>query len=194
MGNMILALECSTTSAKALLFDPVKGEIVRVKSEGYPGEVSAWRGVWGTQDTAAVMALVAKLGREVAAGEEHIQAIALGGTFHSTLVCDRKMEPLTPTYTWMYSGAEELTGRLRKDERYTLDYYHRTGCMVNALYPAFQLMKLREEGFDFDGTRVSSQSAFLFHTLTGIHLETASTNSGGGLINLNEKSWDRQTI
>ena len=194
MKNMILALECSTTSAKALLFDPVKGEIAKVKSEGYPSEVSAFRGVCGTQDTPAVMALVVRLGKEVAAGAENIQAIALGGTFHSTLVCSGKMEPLTPTYTWMYSGAEELTGRLRKDERYTLDYYHRTGCMVNALYPAFQLMKLREDGFNFDGTRVSTQSAFLFYTLTGIHLETASTNSGGGLINLSEKAWDLKTI
>jgi len=66
--------------------------------------------------------------------------------------------------------------------------------MVHALYPAFQLMKLREEGFNFDGARVSTQSAFLFYTLTGIHFETASTNSGGGLINTREKIWDAQTI
>ena len=191
---MILALECSTTSAKALLFDPAKGEIARVKSESYPVKASAFRGVWGTQDTPAVIALAARLGKEVALGADNIEAIALGGTFHSTLVCDRNMEPLTPTYTWMYTGAEELTGRLRKDERYTLDYYRRTGCMVHALYPAFQLMKLREEGFNFDGARVASQSGFLFFALTGLHLETASTNSGGGLINMVEKSWDRKTI
>ena len=191
---MILALECSTASAKALLFDPIKNEIVRVKSENYPSEVSALRGVWGAQDTLAVIALVVKLGKEVACGADNIEAIALGGTFHSVLVCSGEMEPLTPTYTWMYAGAGELTGRLRKDESYTVNFYHRTGCMVHPLYAAFHLMKLREDGFNFDGKRVSSQSGFLFYTLTGIHLETASTNSGGGLINLSEKNWDRQTI
>jgi len=191
---MILALECSTTSAKALLFDVAKGAVVRVKSESYPGETAAFRGVLGAQDTLAVIALAVRLGKEVADGAGNIDAIALGGTFHSVLVCDKTMEPLTPTYTWMYSGAEELTGRLRNDERYTLDYYHRTGCMVHALYAAFHLMKLREDGFDFDGKRVSTQGAFLFYALTGTHLETASTNSGGGLINSREKSWDRQTI
>ena len=197
---MILALECSTTSAKALIFSPEKNEIIRVKSENYPSEVSAFHGVWGTQDTLAVIALTIKLGREVVAEASastnavNIEAIALGGTFHSILVCDNKMVPVTPTYTWMYSGAEELTGRLRKDEVYTLNYYHRTGCMVHALYPAFQLMKLRDEGFCFLDKRIASQSGFLFFSLTGQHLETACTNSGGGLINTREKSWDRQTL
>ena len=194
---MILALECSTTSGKALLYDPKKGEILRVKSESYPSGIGAWRGVQGAQDTQAVITLVARLGKEVADGAGAIEAVALAGTFHSVLVCGGSggaLEPLTPTYTWMYTGAEELTGQLRKDERYTLDYYHRTGCMVNALYPAFQLMKLRKDGFNFDGAKVSTQGAFLFYTLTGVHLETASTNSGGGLINLKEKSWDRATI
>ena len=194
---MILALECSTTSAKALLYDPRCGEIVRAKSESYPNEVSAFKGVWGAQDTPAVIALTVRLGRDLVSETDNtdtIEAIALGGTFHSILVCDSAMRPVTPTYTWMYTGAEDLTGRLRKNERYTLDYYHRTGCMVHALYPAFQLMKLREEGFNFDGKRIASQSGFLFYTLTGLHLETACTNSGGGLINLSQRDWDRETL
>jgi len=191
---MILALECSTTSAKALLFDPQSSEIVRVKSEAYPHRVSAFGGTLGTQDTPAVVALIARLGKEVASETENIEAIALGGTFHSILVCNGAMEPLTPTFTWMYNGAAELTSRLRKNERYTSCYYHRTGCMVHALYPAFQLMKLRDEGFNFAGTRIASESGFLFYTLTGARLETACTNSGGGLINLQEKNWDRETL
>ncbi|MCL2880172.1 MAG: FGGY-family carbohydrate kinase [Treponema sp.] len=191
---MILSLECSTSSAKALLYDPVLSEIVRVKSEAYPHQVSAFGGVLGTQDTSAVAALAIRLGKEVASEAENIEAIALGGTFHSIVVCTGSMEPLTPTFTWMYPGAHALTAELRKNERYTHDYYHRTGCMVHTLYPAFQLMKLRDEGFDFAGTKIASQSGFLFYTLTGVHLETASTNSGGGLINLREKSWDPETL
>ncbi|MCL1992520.1 MAG: FGGY-family carbohydrate kinase [Spirochaetes bacterium] len=190
---MILALECSTTSAKAMLFDPQSMEAVRVKSRAYPRQAASFGGVPGAQDTLSVIALAASLGKEVADGAD-VQALALGGTFHSLLLCSRDGVPLTPTFTWMYGGAQGLAARLRRDARYTLDYYQRTGCMVHALYPAFQLMQLRDEGFDFSKGRVFSQGGFLFYTLTGSHLETASTNSGGGLINIHEKTWDSQTL
>jgi gluconokinase len=196
--SMFLCLESSTTSAKALLFDPEKRSVVKVKSEAYPPEVAAWKGEVGLHDAEAVVRQTLALGRAVCEdlpekGAE-VEAVALGGTFHSVVVNDAAMKPVTPTYTWMYNGASELTARLRQDNEYTQNYYHRTGCMVHALYPAFQLMLLRDQGFRFKDKLVTSESGLVFHALTGERVESAATNSGGGLINTARRDWDDETL
>jgi gluconokinase len=198
---MILALEASTTSAKALLYNAAANKVERVVSEPY-GE-TAWpeKVAGGLHDPRAVAACAFKLGRQVCEGVNGIEAVALCGTFHSVLVAGAGnggasggIEPLTPTYTWMSPIAENVTARLRKDQSWTNEYYRRTGCMVHALYPAFQLLRLREDGFNFRDARVMSESGYLFYLLTGIHRETACTNSGGGLINLQSRGWDEETL
>jgi len=193
---MILCLESSTTSAKALLFDPEKREVTKVVSEAYPQEVCSAGGEAGLHDAQKIVEQTLALGHRVCAGinPQGIEAIAVGGTFHSVVVCDASMKPVTPTYTWMYNGARRLTSKLRENERYTKDFYHRTGCMVHALYPAFQLMLLRDAGFSFKDKRIASQSGLVFFALTGEYLESAVTHSGGGLINTTARDWDEATL
>ncbi|MDR0382501.1 MAG: hypothetical protein LBH50_00770 [Spirochaetaceae bacterium] len=186
---MILVLESSTASVKALLFNPQKANVVRIAAESYPYEVSHVGGETGTQDADAIFSQMIRLGRDLADGTE-IEAIVPTGTFHSVLVCDKAMKPLTPTFTWEYAGAKGTAAELRASQEYTDKYYHRTGCMVHALYPAFQLLRLKRQGFCFDNTHIFTQSGYNFWKLTGERRETKSTISGSGMLNIHKLEYD----
>ena len=87
------------------------------------------------------------VGRELLDGRQ-VDMIALGGTWHSLVLCDGAVKPVTPVYPWSYTGAAPVCKRLRHDAEYVSRYYQKTGCMVNAIYPFFKLMMLREQGYD----------------------------------------------
>jgi gluconokinase len=186
---MILVLESSTASVKALLFDPQKAVVARIAAESYPYEVSHAGGEAGTQDADAVFSRMIRLGRNLADGAE-IEAVVPAGTFHSVLVCDGAMRPLTPAFTWEYAGAKPTAAELRASREYTNRYYHRSGCMVHALYPAFQLLHLKRQGFSFAGNNIFTQSGYNFWRLTGERGETKSTISGSGMLNIHELEYD----
>jgi gluconokinase len=190
---MILVIEASTSSVKALLFDPRKAKVVRMEGAVYPYAVSHTGGETGAQDADAVFSQMARLGRHMADGAE-IEAVVPTGTFHSILVCDKMMSPITPSFTWEYVGARETTAELRASREYTNRYYHRTGCMVHALYPAFQLLHLKRRGFCFDGTHIFTQSGYNFWRLTGKCRETRSTISGSGMLNIHHQEYDREFL
>jgi gluconokinase len=200
---MILVLESSTSSAKAMLFDAAAGggtgRVVKVLSEAYPNEV-CHAGETGVQDTAAIFRQTARLGRQLCAsyraesGGSDIEAVVPCGTFHSIVVCDAGMTPLTPTYTWTYTGARQTVAERRQDAAYVRHFYQRSGCMVHALYPFFQLLHLRDSGLSLKNTRIASQSAYMFYQLTGERRESACTGSGAGLVNIHTRDWDAETL
>ena len=188
---MILVLESSTASAKALLFDGEKRAVVGIAGEPYPYEVSHAGGETGAQDGEAVFARTVRLARGLAEGAD-IEAVVPTGTFHSVLVCDKAMKPLTPAFTWEYAGAKATAAELRASPEYTNRYYHRHGCMVHALYPAFQLLHLKRQGFRFDDANVFTQSGYNFWRLTGARRETGSTMSGCGMLNIHSLDYDSE--
>ena len=79
---MILVLESSTTSAKAMLFDPTTGEALRTESAAYNHEVCTAGGITGLHDARAVVAETIRLGRLVFENIQTggIEAIAVCGT------------------------------------------------------------------------------------------------------------------
>jgi gluconokinase len=186
---MILVLEASTASIKALLFDPKKAAVVRIAGESYSCTEPHTGRETGVQNAEAVFSQMIRLGREVAEGAE-IEALVPTGTFHSILVCDKTMKPVTPTFTWEYTGAKGTAAELRMSSDYTRRYYHRSGCKVHALYPTFQLLHLKRQGFCFAGTAIFTQSGYNFWRLTGERCETESTISGSGMLNIHKLEYD----
>jgi len=191
---VLLVLESSTTSAKAMLFDAEKRRVVGTLERAYPKGALADEG--GTHHAEAVFAETAALGREILRTNTaaNIEAIIPGGIFHSVLVCDSTMRPLTPTYTWMYTGARGTTLKKRQSASYVKSFYQRTGCMVHAMYAVFQLLHLKENGFNFSNTFVMSQSAYNAYRLTEKLRESASTLSGMGLANTNTRGLDDEIL
>ena len=174
---LVLVLEASTTSAKAMLYDSEKG-IVDICTNAYPDSINDSF----TQDAHAVYEEVLKAGKQVAYKKD-IAAIAVCGTWHSLVVCDKNITPVTRNLSWTYLGGVETAKRVRQDNRLTLDIYHKTGCMVHATYPSMKLLHLKEDGMDFSDKYILGQSTYIFYKMTGERLLSQSMASGTGLLN-----------
>lgn len=184
----ILALESSTTSAKAMLYDTEKGT--------YEVKTKTYKQVYDDitiHDAESVFKETMDLGKALCAGKK-IDIISLGGTWHSVMLCDKDMKPQTPIYLWSYTGAADLCKELRKDKPYVKEFYHKTGCMVNAIYPAFKLKLLKEMGYCIDDYLISGQGTYNMFRLTGERVVTDSMASGTGLLNIHTKQFDTEIL
>ena len=152
---LVLALESSTSSAKALLYDPEKG-VVRTGSCHYPPEFCK-DGVTGTDE---VYRLTMEMGRRVAAGED-VAAIALSCVWHSVAICDSGMRPLGNTYSWNFMKPSGMSERARQDTALADRLYRSTGCMPHVTYPRESLRYLRANGLDLRDTMLPSQGGFV---------------------------------
>jgi gluconokinase len=183
-----LVLESSTTSAKAMLYNTETGRItVRTALFIFNNGDSA------EQDANSVFEQTATLGRALCAGES-VDVISLSGTWHSVMLLDGAMNPVTPVYQWPYTGASELCSELRGDAAFTDWVYRRTGCMVSAIYPVFKLMLLARQGYDLGRHRAMGQGSYNFYRLTGQYAVTDSMASGSGLLNTHTRDYDDEIL
>lgn len=179
----ILALESSTTSAKAMYYDTETGEN-QIHTEAY-GRMHAD----GTlQDAEHIFRKMAAAGRQLAQ-DRPVDIISLCSAWHSVCLCDRENRPATPVYPWTNTGAAEVCENLRKDPSYVKWYYHMTGCMVHATYPFFKLLWLREQGWNLQDYQITGQGAYNTWRLTGKHAATLCMASGSGLLDIHSKSY-----
>ena len=181
---LVLALESSTSSAKALLYDSERG-IVRTESCPYPSEFCK-NGVTGTEE---VFRLTMEMGRRVAAGED-VAAIALSCVWHSLAVCDSGLKALGNTYSWNFMAPSEMCNRTRHDRDLADRLYRRTGCMPHVTYPREALRYLRENGLELRDKRFMSQGGYNFFRLTGENLETLNIMCGTGLVGVETTDYE----
>lgn len=180
----LLSLEASTTSAKAMLYDTLKGETqIHIRPYGSMYEDQS------LHSADHIFECMMKVGRELSAGKD-VQMISLGGTWHSVLLCGPDGRPLTPVYPWTYTGAAGICRRLREDREYTERFYKKTGCMVNATYPFFKLLELKDKGYRLSDCLIMGQGTYHNYRLTGERVTTACMASGSGLMNIHTKSYD----
>jgi len=182
---LVLVLETSTSSAKALLYDDRAGIIDRI-SVPFSPRISTV----ATQDAEGVYKAVMDAGRAVAAGK-NVDVVGLCGIWHSILLCDRAMRPVSPIYTWAFTEASIVASALRADSTLVNELYHRTGCMVHSTYGFYTLLYLQQKyGIDLSTMLFASQSGYIFYKMTGDRLESDSTMSGSSLINIHTKRYD----
>ena len=175
----ILALESSTSSAKALLYDTDARRIVSTQSCPYPPTICNN----GITDTEAVFQLTMKMGHAVAAGKD-IAAVALSCVWHSAAICDSHFNSIGKTYSWNYLAPAASCNQTRRDIELTNRLYQSTGCMPHSTYVRECLRYLRQNGMDFRGKLFPSQGSYTFYRMTGEFLETLNTFCGTGFINV----------
>lgn len=180
----VLALEASTTSAKAMVFDSESG-VVAVESAPYPSSIASG----GCQDAEGVYQEMLRLGKRIAAGQD-ISAVSLCSTWHSVVVTDRAFEPITKIYTWEFTGAAQLSRKMREEASLLSRLYMITGCVPNAVYPRQTLLYLQQQGLDLKDRLVMSQGAYCYYRMTGHFTETPNVQSGGGFLNLDTLRYD----
>ena len=180
----ILALETSTSSAKAMLYDTVTGA-AETASEAYDPSICKD----GLTDTEQVFQCAVRLGRQLAAGKP-VAAIGLCGTWHSVSICDGDMRPVTPTYNWNYMPPAAMCREVRANRELAGKLYTRTGCMPHVTYPRDMLRYLGTQGVSLKDRLLPSQGAYNFFRLTGAFRESVCTVSGGGFINIESLDYD----
>jgi gluconokinase len=181
---LVLALESSTSSAKAIVYDSEKG-MIREKQEAYSREISHD----GKSDPVEVFNLMMHVGSLAAAGYD-IRAVALCGIWQSICICDDRFHPQSPCYAWNFVEMSPFCEKIREDEKLTEGLYQRTGGMVNCTYSRFVLPYLRAKGEDFTGKRFLSQGGYNYFRMTGEALESACSQSGAGFVSLETKEYD----
>ncbi len=179
----ILALESSTTSAKAMYYDTETKE-TRVHTEPY-GKMYEDTVLHNAE---TVFEKTVAAGRNLLQGEE-VDIISFCNAWHSVCLCSMDMTPATPVYPWSYTGASALCRELRKDKAYVERYYHTTGCMVNATYPFFKLLMLKEQGYRLEDYYIVGQGTYNTYRLTGARAATCCMVSGSGLLDVNQKTY-----
>lgn len=184
----ILVLESSTTSAKAMLFSTESQEIELLTKEYLPENRDA-----DSQDAEGVFLQTAMLGKQVSAGRK-VDCIALSGVWHSVVLCDKNMKPQTRVLSWDNTKAADLCNRIRNNKEETKEYYKKTGCMVNAIYPAFKLMYLKEQGYKLEDYFIFGQGSYNTYRLTGKRIVTDCMASGSGLLNIHSKKYDKDIL
>lgn len=181
---LVLALESSTSAAKAMLYDPQRG-IVATESMRYDASFCK-DGVTGTDE---VFRLTMEMGRRVAAGKP-VAAIALSCIWHSVAICDGDMRPAGGTYMWNYMAPSRMCREARADEALVRRLYHRTGCMPHISYPRQTLRYLGRQGMNLSDKMLPSQGAYNFFRLTGEFMETLNVLCGTGVIDVETEDCD----
>lgn len=185
---IVLVVESSTTSAKALLVSSDSPE-VSIRTRRFSGAA----GGSATRDAEEVFRQTANLARSVADGHR-VDLVVLSSTWHGVLLCDRDVQPVSPTYEWPFAGGRELCADRRTDPGYVDWFYRRTGCMVNAIYPAFKLPYLAAIGHDLSRARILDQGSYTFFRLTGQVRAMHSMASGTGMYNLHTGAMDSEIL
>ncbi len=185
---LVLAIESSTSSAKAILYDTEKG-IVKSDQRIYEKEIEGE----GETNAEGVFQLSMDIARSIAQGEK-IEALSLCGTWHGLCACDEEMKPVTPVYSWNFVKTADICNALRKDEELKRTIYHNTGCMLHVTYPRHGIQYMAQEGLDITDKYFVTQGGYNFYQITGEFLESVTTQSGSGIINLKERKYDAYTL
>lgn len=182
----VLALESSTTSAKAVVYDSAATNLLTATRRfDVTGADPALR------DADATAAQVFALGRRLLDGRG-VDLVTLCATWHGVSLRGADGRALTPLYQWTYRGADGVEARLRRDPDFVDWFYQRTGCMPSAIYPALKLRRLADDGVDLTAGIVMEDGSIMFQLLTGLIASTACLGSGFALLNIHDLGWDEE--
>ncbi len=189
---LVVGVDIGTTSTKAVGFD-TDGLERAVRSVGYPlrepesgaAEQDPDEIVRAVRET--VRGVVADIGRPVA-------GLSFSGAMHSLIGLDAAGRPLTPSFTWADTRAQEDADVLRADPGPEL--YRRTGTPLHPMAPLAKLRWLRRTRPDVFA-RVAHWvgiKEYVLSRLTGRLVVDQSTASGTGLLDVVDLDWDDEAI
>jgi gluconokinase len=194
----VLTYDVGTSSVRAVLYDaraePIAGMVAQIAHEM---TTTADGGVFC--DVGPLAERTAKvIDRVLAVAGEHagkIGAVASDTFWHTLLGVDQSGAAITPLYTWADTRSDGAAAALRKrlNER---DVHRRTGCMIHPMYLPAKLLWLSEsepETFGHVAHWMSFAEYFMLHCF-GERACSLSMASGTGLLNLNDRTWDREVL
>jgi gluconokinase len=191
----VLALDVGSSSARAVAFDERGREIEGTRAR------RTYEPVYGSDGSAELDPdLLAAAAREVlqeatAALGTAADAVAISCFWHSLLLLDERLRPLTGALLWQdrraAAQAERLAARLD-----AAAIHARTGSVLHPSYWPAKLVWLADERRDVlaDAGHAVSFAEYLFLQLTGELRMTLSSASGTGLLDVGTRTWDADLL
>ncbi|MBZ4645129.1 MAG: gluconokinase [Petroclostridium sp.] len=189
---LILVLEASTASAKAMLYKSGEG-IIGILQKNYSSDA----GDTVTFDADKIMAETMLAGKQLLEqkGINHVDMVATCSIWsHSLLMLDRNRKPISRLSTWADTKASLTTEKYRKDIQLFTSLYKRTGCPIHVTYTLWKYMYEKESGNVKDVSFIASMPEYLFLKLTGEFAVSKSTTSAGGFLNIHTLNWDEEAL
>lgn len=189
---LILVLEASTASAKAMLYKSGEG-IIGILPRNYSAEA----GDTLTFDADMIMAETMIAGKQLLEqyGINNVDMVATCSIWsHSLLMLDRDKKPVSRLSTWADTSAAPTTGKYRKDDLLFRALYKRTGCPIHVTYTLWKYIHEKENGNTDNVSYIASMPEYLFMKLTGEFAVSKSTTSAGGFLNIHELKWDEEAL
>lgn len=187
----ILALEASTSSAKAIIYSSREG-IIGALDQPYDERISDVT----TQDPEGVYRALLRCGKTLRESfEGPIHGIALSSTWHSLLFLDKDHSPIGRTLTWANNKAADTVDRYKRNGDLVDSIYRRTGCPTHTTFPLWKWIHAKEEvHIDEGSVFLSSQPEYIFRSLTGERGVSRSVASGSGFMNIHTLDWDEEIL
>lgn len=191
----VLAVECSTRAAKALVHDLDRGVCI-VREAAYPPETADVATLQTDAVLAAMRRAMSQAAEEARARDIPIEAVGISAIWHSLEILDREDRPLTPMLTWADTRAAGAVESARKDDGLARHLYAKTGCVIHSMYPLWQYRALCEANRELPRRvgRVRCMAQAMMEDLTGEAVLSRSTASGSGLLGLVSGEWDEEIL
>ncbi|MBT9135939.1 MAG: Xylulose kinase [Firmicutes bacterium] len=189
---LLLVIEASTASAKALLYDDAAG-IIGILPKNYSSDA----GDTITYDAEQLMWETLQVGRELLEqkGITEVDMVATCSIWsHSLLMLDHKKQAVGRLSTWADTKASPTTEKYRRDQALYNFLYQRTGCPIHITYTLWKYIHERETGNTEGIAYIASMPDYLFYTLTAELAVSYSTASASGFLNLHSLAWDKEVL
>jgi sugar (pentulose or hexulose) kinase len=186
---LILGLDCSTSSCKAILWDaagrPVASGVSPLSMETpSPG--------WHEQPAEAIWTAAAQAIRQAAAQVEPgcIRALCIANQRETFVPVDEHSRPLTNAILWMDERAREFLPALEQDLA-PLDFHATTGKRLSVNLSVAKIAWLKEHRPQVfaSAARYLDVQAWLVHQLTGLFHTAWGSADPTGLFDLRTNSW-----
>ena len=195
-ADVLIGIDVGTTAVKVAAFSVsgARGMLAKALREyrleqPQPG--------WQVQDPPSVLSGIDSAVAECVArlGNARVVGISLSTAMHGLVGLDAQYRPLTPLVTWADSRARNEARRLRQNGL-ARELLHRSGTPVHPMSPLLKLI-----WFTRHEPRLTSQvrwwaglKDYVLHHLTGELVTELSSASATGLLNLNSRDWDPQSL
>ncbi len=189
---LILVLEASTASAKAMLYRSGEG-VAGILSRNYSAEA----GDTVTLDADRIVGETLAVGRELLAekGIDRVDVVATCSIWsHSLVLLDRDRRPVSKLSTWADTTPAVTTEKYRRDRPLYHELYQRTGCPIHSTYTLWKYVHAKEHGDVSKAAFIASMPDYLFLSLTGEFAAAPSTACGGAFLNTHSLDWDELAL
>lgn len=188
--EVFIGVDIGTGGVRAIAFTP---ELKQLSSSYREHTTISRRKDQAEQDPYQIYSNLTSCLKEISQPYKKILGIGFSSMLHSIMGIDKKGSPLTPLYPFTDSQGKDKVKIIKKE---LPEFYKKTGCPPHPMYPAVQILWLKEEKPDIfrEVKKFVSIKSFILYKLTGQLVEDSCIASGTGLWNTHKLRWDEEIL